>query len=344
MRAAVTSARSTMGVVDVPEPGPAEPGCVVVRSEAVGLCGSDFHYFHGDMGSVRDDELYPRIQGHEISAVVEDVGDRCPDGLAAGQRVAIWPVAACGSCHACRVGRGNACERIQLVGIHRDGALQERFSVPAVQAFPVGDTDERLTAFVEPMAIAVRAVRRGRVAPGERILVLGAGPIGQAIAIAALDLGASVVVVDRVASRLELGAASGATFDQIGPGEDIVTRARAWAGGELPDVVFEATGAQEPMRAALDAVAQAGRVVVVGLSTHEVPLRVGALPFRELDLLGTSCCDREDFAAAAELVARRREAVAPLITHEFALDEAPAAIEYAIANPDAVMKAMVRVG
>ena len=333
-----------MEVVDLPEPGPAEPGCVVVRPETIGLCGSDFHYFHGNMGSVSDDELYPRIQGHEFSAIVEDVGPGCPPGLASGQRVAVWPVIACGRCRACAIGRGNACEQIRLIGIHMDGALQERFSVPATQAFPVAGTDARLSAFIEPMSIAVRAIRRGRVAAGERVLVLGAGPIGQALAIAAIDAGAQVLVADRLAARLERGAASGAGVALMEPGDDLVARAREWGGGELPEVVFEATGAQEPMRASLDVVAQAGRIVVVGLSTHEVPLRIGALPFRELDVLGTSCCDAADFAEAVELVARARAAVEPLISHEFALDEAPAAMAYAIDHPAEVMKALVHAG
>jgi L-gulonate 5-dehydrogenase len=225
-----------------------------------------------------------------------------------------------------------------------DGALQERLSVPATQAFPVTGTDARLTAFIEPMSIGVRAVRRGRVAAGERVLVLGAGPIGQAVAIAAVDLGATVLIVDRLAARLERSSASGADVALAEPGDDLVARAREWGGGELPEVVFEATGAREPMRASLDVVAQAGRVVVVGLSTHEVPVRIGALPFRELDLLGTSCCDASDFAEAVELVSRRRDAVEPLITHDFALEEAPAAIAFAIEHPAEVMKALVHAG
>ena len=198
-----------MEVVDVPDPGPAAAGCVVVRPEAVGICGSDFHYFHGNLGTATDDDLYPRIQGHEFSAIVEDVGPDCPPGLASGQRVAVWPVIACGSCHACALGLGNACERIHLIGIHRDGALQERVSIPGTQAFPVTDTDARLTAFIEPMSIAVRTVVRGRVAQGERVLVLGAGPIGQATAIAALDRGARVLMADRIAARLERGTGVG---------------------------------------------------------------------------------------------------------------------------------------
>ena len=202
--------------------------------------------------------------------------------------------------------RDNACERICLIGIHVDGALQQRLSIPAAQAFAVTGMDARLTAFIEPMSIAVRTVERGRVAAGERVLVLGAGPIGQAVAIAAIDRGAEVLLVDRLAGRLERGRASGADLAVLERGDDLVARARSWAGGERPDVVVEATGASEPMRAALDAVAQTGRVVVVGLSTHEVPLPVGVLPFRELDVLGVSCCSGEDFADAADLVSRRR--------------------------------------
>ena len=333
-----------MEVVDVAEPGPAEAGFVVVRPEAIGLCGSDFHYFHANLGSVPESELYPRIQGHEFSAIVEDVGPGCPPGLAAGQRVAVWPVIACGSCQACLLGRGNACERIRLIGIHLDGALQEHLAVPASQVFPVAGSDARLAAFIEPMSIAVRTVVRGRVAAGERVVVLGAGPIGQAVAIAALDRGAQVLLVDRIAARLERGGSSGADLALAGPGADLTAIARDWGGGDLPEVVVEATGAPEPMRASLAAVAQTGRVLVVGLSTGDVPLPIGTLPFRELDVLGVSTCAADDFAEAVELVARHSASVEALISHEFALEEAPAAIAFAIEHPDDAMKVLVHTG
>ena len=331
-----------MEVADVGEPGDPGSGELLVRPESVGLCGSDFHYFHGDIGLTEDpDDLYPRIQGHEFSAIVEQVGPDCPNGFAAGQRIAVWPVTACGHCACCRMGRENACENISLIGIHKNGALQELLHVPARQAFPVDLDDPRLAAFVEPMSIAVRTVVRGRLEPGERVLVLGAGPIGQAVAIAALDRGASVLLADRVAARLDR-CASGASLGLATADDgDLLARVRDWAGGELPEVVVEATGSKQAMRASLDLVAAAGRVLVVGLSSHEVPLRIGALPFRELDVLGVSTCQSVDFAAAAELVQRRREAVLPLITHEYSIEEAPHAISYAIAHPADVLKAVV---
>jgi threonine dehydrogenase-like Zn-dependent dehydrogenase len=332
-----------MELVDVSEPEGAAPGELLLRPETVGLCGSDFHYFHGDIGLTEDPaDLYPRIQGHEFSAIVEDVGAGAPSRFAAGQRVAVWPVLACGHCRACRVGRENACENISLIGVHIDGALQQLLRVPASQAFPVAVSDPRLAAFVEPMSIAMRTVVRARIEPGEHMVILGAGPIGQAVAIAADDRGAKVMLVDQVAERLERNA-SGAALVVAEEGVDIAERAREWTGGELPEIVVEATGAKEPMRLSLDLVAAAGRVLVVGLSSHEVPLRIGALPFRELDVLGVSCCKADEFALAADLVARRSDAVLPLVTHEFALEEAPRAIAFAIDHPAEVMKAVVHV-
>jgi threonine dehydrogenase-like Zn-dependent dehydrogenase len=336
MRAAVTTGPGAMRVSDVPEPAAPGPGELLVRPEAVGLCGSDFHYFHGHLGGA-----FPRVQGHEFSAIVEAVGEECVADFAVGRRVAVWPLTACGECHACAIGRENACERISLIGIHSDGALQERLVVPAAQTFVVDGLDARLTAFVEPTSIAVRTVVRGRVSAGEHVLVLGAGPIGQAVAIASLDRGAVVLVADRIESRLELARSYGCEVAVMAPGEDIAARARAWAGGEAPEVVVEATGAVEPMRMALDAVAQAGRVVVVALSGHDVPLPVGQLAFRELDLLGVSVCTAAEFEAAAALVKRWEHAVAPLLTHDFPLEQAPEAIAYASANPAEVMKAVV---
>jgi threonine dehydrogenase-like Zn-dependent dehydrogenase len=343
MRAAVTRARGLMEVVETPEPREPALGEVLVRPEAVGLCGSDFHYFLGDLGTIGDPAtLYPRIQGHELSAIVERVG---PDELRVkrGDRVAVWPVASCGHCYPCRIGRGNACANISLVGIHRDGGLQDRLLLPGSQVFPVGDVSSSLAALIEPVSIAVRAITRGRVAPGDRVVVFGAGPIGQAVALAALDKGASVLLVDRVESRLRHGRGIGADLLAAEGVHDAVGDARGWAGGEGPEVVVEATGAPELLRDAVDLVAPAGRVVVVGLSDHDAPFRVGRLPFKEIDVLGVSCCTGDDFAAAVELVSRRRDVAAPLVTHEFALEQAPEAIAYAMANPVEVMKAVVRI-
>jgi L-gulonate 5-dehydrogenase len=343
MRAAVTRGRGRMEVVAVPEPRAPGPGEVLVRPEAVGLCGSDFHYFTGDIGTIDDvASLYPRIQGHEAAAIVLGVGPGDTGGLAPGMRVALWPVSSCGRCYACGVGRGNACVNISLIGVHSDGALAEQLVVPAAQAFPVGDQDPALAALVEPVSIAVRTVVRGRVAAGERVVVLGAGPIGQALALAATDRGASVLLVDTLESRLARASATGAEALLVAPDDDLAG-AREWAGGDGPEVVIEASGVPRLVQAAVKLVAHAGRVVVVGLSGEPAPVRVGDLPLKEIDVLGVSCCGADEFAQAVDLVGRRRDAAAALVTHEFTLDEAPEAIVYAMEHPREVMKAVVRV-
>ena len=333
-----------MEVVGVEEPHAPGPGEVLVAPEAVGLCGSDFHYFLGDIGTIDDPStLYPRVQGHEAAGIVLEVGNGCAPEVAPGTRVALWPVSSCGRCSACRIGRGNACANIRLIGVHEDGALQERLLVPAAQVFPVGDQDPALAALIEPVSIAVRAVVRGRVAPGERVVVLGAGPIGQALALAASDIGASVLLVDRVASRLARGEAMGAEVLEVGADDELGAAVREWAGADGPEVVVEATGVPALVQLAVELVSHAGRVVVVGLSADHAPVRVGDLPLKEIDVLGVSCCGADEFAAAVDLVGRRRDVAAGLVTHEFPLEQAPAAIAYAIAHPAEVMKAVVRV-
>jgi L-gulonate 5-dehydrogenase len=140
VRAAVTRAKRLIEVVDVPEPGEPGEGHVVVRPEAVGLCGSDFHYFLGDLGAVDESRLYPRVQGHEVAGVVEAVGPGCPPELRPGERVAIWPVSACGSCYPCRIGRGNVCANIRLVGILEDA--------PEAMAYAIGHPAEVMKAVI----------------------------------------------------------------------------------------------------------------------------------------------------------------------------------------------------
>jgi len=342
MRAAVTEGRRAMRVVDVPGPGEPGPGEVLVRPEAVGLCGSDFHYFLGDIADALGVELYPRVQGHEAAGTLEAVGPDCPPQLRPGQRVALWPLVACGRCYPCRVGRDNVCANINLIGIHRDGMLQDLLRVPAPQVFPVGTEDPALAALIEPVSIAVRAVGRGRVEPGEKAVVFGAGPIGQAVATAVIDRGGTALLVDRVRSRVERGKITGAELLTLEDGVDVVAATREWAGDDGPQLVFEATGVPEVARTAVEVVSRAGRVVIVGLSGHDAPLRVGDLAFKEIDLLGVSCCNAGEFADAVDLVARRADALAGLVTHQFALEETPAAITYAMEHPAEVMKAVIR--
>jgi threonine dehydrogenase-like Zn-dependent dehydrogenase len=213
-----------MVLEDVSDPGPARAGNVIVRPEAVGICGSDFHLFSGDVGALSGARhFYPRIQGHEVSAIVEDPGDAAT--VKHGDRVAIWPLLPCGDCYPCRTGRPNVCPRFRLVGVHLDGGLQQRLEVPASTVFGVGDLDPDCTAFVEPASVAVHALARGRLEPGERVVVFGAGPIGLATTLAAASAG-PCWAPSRASRRPATPINGSAAIDTKQPGTDFTDISR----------------------------------------------------------------------------------------------------------------------
>jgi len=341
MRAAVTEDVGAMALLERPEPAKPEAHEVVVAPEAVGICGSDYHFFAGELSEAAGGSQFPRVQGHEIGARVVAVGPGCRRELSVGQRVALWPLQACGECYPCTVGRPNTCDAFELIGIHVDGGLQEQLAVPEEQVYPIRTDDPAVAALAEPVSIAVRAVNRAKVERGERVVVLGAGPIGQCICLVARERGAQVLVVDLQESRLELSRSMEAETLVWTGLDDVVAFARRWARPAGPPAVFDATGAPSAVRAMVDMVASAGRAVQVGMSGEEVSLRIGSLTEKELDLLGVSCCGAAEFGQAVAVVERNVDVLSRLISHRFALEKAPEALRFAMENPTEVMKVII---
>jgi 2-desacetyl-2-hydroxyethyl bacteriochlorophyllide A dehydrogenase len=333
--AAVTRSPGEMVIEDVSVPGPARAGNVIVRPEAVGICGSDFHLFSGDVGALSGTrDFYPRIQGHEVSAIVEDPGDA---GVNEGERVAIWPLLPCGSCYPCRAGRPNVCPRFRLVGVHLDGGLQQRLEVPASTVFGVGDLDPDSTAFVEPASIAVHALARGGLEPGEQAVVFGAGPIGLATTLAAAAAGARVTTIDPVPARRDLAKQLGAERVTWGSPADTQAEISHWTNGDGPPLVVETSGETAVLPQAIDLTSAAGRVVVVGMSSGTAPVRPGVFPEKEIDVIGSSCATAGDFQAAINLVQANRASLAALFSHHFPLARTAEAFEFAMnRSPDAI--------
>jgi len=346
MRAAITRGVGTMELTDVPEPSDPGPGQVLVRSEAVGICGSDYHFLLGELSASAGGGAspFPKIQGHECGATIEAIGPGCRPELEIDSRVAIYPLHACGHCYPCSIGRPNTCDNFTLIGIHLDGGLQERLCVPQEQVFPIRADDGAVAALAEPVSIAVRAVHRARIESGEHVVVLGAGPIGQCVCLLARERGAEVLVVDLQERRLGLSREMGADGLVWTDADAVVAAARDWAGGGGPPVAIDATGAAPAVGAMFEMVASAGRAVQVGMSNDLVPVRVGMLTEKEIDVLGVSCCGGGEFGEAVAAVERNATMLSRLISHEFPLERAPEAIEFAIEHPAEVMKVLIRVG
>jgi L-gulonate 5-dehydrogenase len=329
-----------MELADVPSPGAPGPGEVIVLPQAVGICGSDFHFWMGELGP-EDGSQFPRIQGHEVAGVVESVGPDCEKGLDAGDRVALHPLSHCGQCYPCRIGRHNVCDNFSLIGIHEDGGLQEMLLMPEALVFPTDEERPAVAALAEPLSIAVRAVSRSRLQQGEHVVVFGAGPIGQAICLLAGERQAPVLMIDPVQSRLELGATMGAETLPWTDFDEVIALAREWSGGEGSEVVFDATGSPDAIRAGFETAASAGRLVMVGMSHHDVPMRVFGFVDKELDVLGVSCAQPGEFEEAVAFVERHSDRVERLITQEFPLEQAPEALEWAMDNPAEAMKVVI---
>jgi threonine dehydrogenase-like Zn-dependent dehydrogenase len=342
MRAAVTESVGSMVVLDRPEPSEPGDGVVVIRPEAIGICGSDYHFFAGELSDAAGGSQFPRVQGHELAGKITAIGPGCRAELSLGQRVAVWPLHACGQCYPCGVGRPNTCDRLKLTGIHLDGGLQECLAIGQQQVFPIDVDDPAIAALAEPVSIAVRAVSRAAIQAGERAVVFGAGPIGQCICLLARERGAEVLMIDLQPARLALSHEMGAQTLQWRSAQETIDFARRWAGPAGPPVAFDATGTAAAVGAMIVTVASAGRAVQVGMSNEEVPVRVGSLTEKELDLLGVSCCGKTEFADAVAVVERHGELLARLISHEFSLEEAPEAIRFAMSDPAAVMKVVIR--
>jgi len=158
--------------IDLPEPA-AVPGTALVRVHRIGVCGTDLHAFAGKQPFF----TYPRVLGHELGVEVIDPGDE-PSGLKVGDRCSVEPYLNCGHCIACRRGKPNCCTSLQVMGVHTDGGMCERILMPEGNLYPADDLSFRDAAMVEFLAIGAHAVWRSEIKPGDRVLVVGAGPIG----------------------------------------------------------------------------------------------------------------------------------------------------------------------
>lgn len=324
-----------------PEPPDPTPGEVIVRPDAIGICGSDFHFIAGELSEQAGGSQFPRVLGHEVAGTIVALGDSCRPELETGQRVALWPLRACGYCYPCSVGRGNTCDNFSLIGIHSDGGLQELLATDQEQVFPIRAEDPAVAAMAEPVSVAVRAINRAQLQPGEHVVVLGAGPIGQSVCLVARERGADVLVVDLQESRLKLSQAIGAETIVWRTQEETVALAREWAGEGGPPVAVDATGAPAAVRAMVEMVSSAGRAIQVGMSGEHVSIRIGSLTEKELDLRGVSCASAEDFQEAVGLVERNAPLLRQLISHRFPLDRTPEALRFAMQHPNEVMKVVI---
>ena len=337
-RAAVLHGPGDVRVEDraVPEPGPRE---VLVEVAAVGVCGSDVHYYeHGRIGSfvVRE----PMVLGHESSGRVAALGPGA-SRHAVGDRVALEPGVPCGRCRECRAGRYNLCRDVRFFATPPiDGAFADFVTIHEDFAFALPDAvSDEAGALMEPLSVGVWACQKAQVGAGDRVLVTGAGPIGLLAAQCALAFGATeVVVTDVNPHRLALAARTGATRTLD------VSREPLEDSGLEVDALIECSGHPASLRAGIGALRPAGTAVLVGMGPEEegvIPLAL--LQNRELWVTGTFRY-ANTYPTAIALAASGRVDLGAIVTGRFGLDEADQALRAGREDPTAVKVMVVPTG
>jgi 2-desacetyl-2-hydroxyethyl bacteriochlorophyllide A dehydrogenase len=318
---------------------PPGPGEVELAPAYVGICGTDLHIFHGDMDAR---VAVPAVLGHEMSGRIVRVG---PDveGWRPGDAVTVMPLRWDDTCPACRKGHQHVCQNLDFIGIDSPGAMQQRWTVPASTLVRLPDSVPLdRAALVEPTAVAVHDVGRAGVRDGERVVVVGGGPVGVLIALVARAAGAEVRVVELSAHRRLLAGELGLTaWDPAAV--DVPELVREWTGDAGADVAFEVSGAAAGVDMAVDVLGVRGRLCLVAI--HPKPREVNLHRFfwRELTLVGARLYDRSDFEKAVALVADGTVPADRLISKIVPLAEAPAAFE-ALEGGGDVMKILVDCG
>ncbi|WP_315738473.1 MULTISPECIES: L-idonate 5-dehydrogenase [unclassified Bradyrhizobium] len=330
MRAVVIHAPKDLRIDSYPDPAPGA-GEVRVKIEAGGICGSDLHYYHhGGFGTVRIKQ--PMALGHEIAGIVAAVGSGV-SGLAEGARVAVNPSLPCGRCVYCREGLRNQCLDMRFMGSamrdpHVQGGFREFVTVDAAQAVPIAPSlSLGEAAMAEPLSVCLHAAHQAGSLLGKRVLVTGCGPIGAlSILVARYGGAAEIVATDVADAPLVVARALGASHAfNVGAGPSALDPWRAGKG--TFDVLFEASGNQAALRAALDVIRPGGIIVQLGLG-GEMTLPVNTLVTKELQLRGTFRFDRE-FELAVRLMGEGLLDVKPLISAALPFEQAVAAFELA---------------
>ncbi len=339
MRGLICPAPGQLEFVDnLPEPGAPPPGFALLDVAEVGICGTDYHIYEGKHPYLS----YPRVMGHEVSARVREAGEGVD--LAPGTPVIVNPYLSCGHCIACRKGKPNCCANIQVLGVHRDGAMCERILVPAGNLYPAGALSLRDGATVEFLAIGAHAVRRSMAAPGSRALVIGAGPIGLGAALFARIAGLDVTLLDTSAERLagardRLGFTSTLTVEP-----DLIAQIDALTDGERFDAVFDATGNAASMQGALPFVAQGGVLVFVGVVRDEIAISHPEFHRREMMLIGSRNAVKADFDHVTASILAGHVPIEALLTHSTTLEGAVTDLPRWAHQKSGLIKATIQIG
>ena len=270
-------------IVDVPKPEIKNDDDVIVRITSGGICGSDIGIYNGTNSLA----TYPRLIGHEFGGIITETGKNVTS-VKAGDKVAVDPVISCGHCYACRIGRHNVCSTLEVMGVHRDGGFAEFVCAPEANIHKFHkDFDESFLGLVEPFTIGVEINRRGQITKGDKVLIMGSGPIGIAAMQVAKRNGAEVIMTDLVKERLDKALSMGADEVVLVSEENLEERLLKFTDGEGIPVIVDTVCIPSSFEQSVQLACPAGRIVVLGLKNVPSQITMADITKKELTIAGS---------------------------------------------------------
>lgn len=317
-----------------------KPGEALIRIKTAGICGSDVGAYRGSNPLVS----YPRIIGHELAGVIEDIPSDNPKGLKIGDKVIVDPYLYCGHCYPCSIGRTNCCTDLHVLGVHVDGGMAEYYCHPANMLIKIpDDMDWEDAAMAEPLTISLHGIHRGGLTAGEYCAIIGAGPIGLLAGMIAQVYGAHAILLDLVQERLDFAKQLGIEYVVNSGKEDAAEAVRKITNGVMAQQVMECSGANAAIRSTLDLVSNAGRITLTGWPPKETSIPTDAITRKEADIRGARTSAGE-FEEAIELIYSHKIDVSKLLTKTISMEEVPEVLRDIEKNPGNYMKVVVNAG
>ena len=320
-------------VVDVPK---SKAGFALLKIRRIGICGTDLHAFDGTQPFF----TYPRVLGHELAGEIVDIEEHSV--FKKGDWVTIIPYYACGNCRACQSGKTNCCTHLQVAGVHVDGGMVEYFQVPIdnLMKDPTLSLDE--WALVEPLAIGAHGIRRAQIKKGNRVLVVGAGPIGLGAVKMAQIAGADVILMDVNAQRLAHVQQKWGIHLAINPLiEDALAILQAYTDGQMPEVVIDATGNAKAIENSFQYMSHGGIFVLIGLQLQAISFSHPEFHKREGTLMSSRNATKEDFQHVIDAIKAGQINSTDFITHRLHFEDVPTEFPQLLDPKKGVIKAMI---
>ena len=310
-------------IIDMEKPHIDEKNNILVKMRAAGICGSDVGIYHGTNAAA----TYPRVIGHEMVGVVEEIGSNVKK-LKVGDRIIVNQVVSCGECYPCRHNRGNVCDHLEVRGVHRDGGYREYMAVPEEDCYILPDNlSDADAVMIEPTTIAIQSLSRAEVEDDDVIFIIGCGALGSSILRIARLTNAKIIVGDIVDDKLNDALKNGAHYAVNLSHEDFEEKVKEYSNGRGPTVTIDAACTKDSLMNAIKVTGNAGRVITMGFSISPTEVNQFLITSKELDVRGSRLQNKK-FGEAIKLINEGKIDLSGAVSHTFNYLDAQKAFDF----------------